>query len=114
MLVPALVYVIIFCYLPLAGLVLAFKDFNYFDGIFKSPWNGLENFKFFFVSGKALLITRNTILYNISFLVTNTLLNITIAIMIAEMGGKYLKKTFQSMLFLPFFVSWVVVASFTI
>ncbi|MGE5549723.1 MAG: ABC transporter permease [Bacteroidota bacterium] len=113
MLIPALVYIIIFSYVPLAGLVVAFKDYNYIDGLFKSPWNGIENFRFFFVSGKALLITKNTILYNISFLLTNTILNIGIAIMVAEMGGKFLKKIFQSMLFLPFFVSWVVVASFT-
>ena len=58
----------------MAGIVLAFKEFNYHDGIFASPWVGLENFRYFFQSGKAWSTTRNTILYNIAFLLINTFL----------------------------------------
>ena len=64
MLLPALIYVIVFSYLPMAGIVLAFKNYRYADGIFGSPWVGLDNFKFLFVSNKIWQLTRNTLLYN--------------------------------------------------
>ena len=86
MLVPATVAVILMCYIPMAGIVLAFKEFNYQDGIFGSPWIGMENFNYFFKSGKALSITRNTILYNMAFLAVNTLFQIACAILLSEMA----------------------------
>ena len=64
MILPAAVVVILMCYIPMAGIVLAFKEFNYHDGIFGSPWAGFKNFEYFFQSGKAWTTTRNTILYN--------------------------------------------------
>ena len=68
MLLPAVLYVILFNYIPMAGIVLAFKKYNYVDGIFGSPWNGVDNFRFFFKSGQAWKVTRNTFLYNAAFI----------------------------------------------
>lgn len=112
MLVPAAVVVILMCYIPMSGIVLAFKKYNYNDGIFGSPWVGFENFKYFFQSGKAWSTTRNTILYNIAFLCINTFLEIVCAIMLSELAGKWFKRITQSLMFLPYFISWVVVGAF--
>lgn len=111
MLLPSAALLIVFCYLPIGGLVMAFKRFNYRDGIFGSPWVGWDNFKFFFASGKALSVTRNTALYNLAFIVVNTVLEIFFAIVLSEMAGKWLKKITQSVIFLPYFISWVIVGS---
>ena len=111
MLLPSALLIFIFAYLPRGGLVMAFERFNYTDGIFGSPWVGLENFKFFFESGKALSVTRNTALYNLAFIAINTTLEILFAIVLSEMAGKWLKKLMQSIIFLPYFISWVVVGS---
>ena len=111
MLLPSAALLFVFCYLPIGGLVMAFKRFNYRDGIFGSPWVGLENFKFFFASGKALSVTRNTALYNLAFILVNTALEILFAIILSEMAGKWLKKITQSVIFLPYFISWVIVGS---
>lgn len=111
MLVPAVVMVFIFSYLPMGGLVLAFKRFNYRDGIFGSPWVGLDNFMFFFQSGRAWLVTKNTALYNLAFIVVNTFFEILFAIILSEMGGRRVKKLTQSIIFLPYFISWVIVGS---
>lgn len=112
MLIPAAVVVILMCYIPMGGIVLAFKEYNYHDGIFGSPWVGFKNFRYFFRSGKAWTTTRNTILYNLTFLCVNTFLQITCAIMLSEVIGKRFKKITQSVMFLPYFISWVVVGAF--
>lgn len=112
MILPAAVVVILMCYIPMAGIVLAFKEFNYHDGIFGSPLAGFRNFEYFFRSGKAWITTRNTILYNIAFLCVNTLLQITCAILLSELAGKYFKRITQSVMFFPYFISWVVVGAF--
>jgi len=109
MLLPAIIYFILFSYIPMTGVIVAFKNYNFRDGIYGSPWVGLENFKYFFLSGQAFKITRNTILYNVSFLVINTVLQVSLAIFIAEVGNKYFKKITQSIMFLPYFISWVIV-----
>jgi len=111
MLLPSVVLVFVFSYLPIGGLVMAFKRFNYSDGIWGSPWVGWDNFKFFLTSGKALSVTRNTALYNLAFIVVNTTLEIAFAIILSEMAGKWLKKITQSIIFLPYFISWVIVGS---
>lgn len=111
MLLPSALLIFVFSYLPMGGLIMAFKRFNYADGIFGSPWVGLENFKFFFESGKAWTVTRNTALYNVAFIVINTTLEILLAIVLSEMAGKRLKKLTQSIIFLPYFISWVIVGS---
>lgn len=112
MLIPAIVVTIIFSYLPMSGLVVAFKNYRFDQGIFGSEWNGLENFRFLFASGTGLLITKNTIYYNLMNLITSQALSIVIAIFITEINNKAFKKVTQSVIFLPYFVSWVIVGTF--
>ncbi|AZK46621.1 ABC transporter permease [Paenibacillus lentus] len=111
MLTPAVLFFLLFAYIPMAGIVLAFKQFNYQGGIFGSPWNGLENFRFFMESGDAWRVTRNTALYNIAFIIINNLLQIVTAILLFEVAGKWFRKVTQTVLFLPYFISWVVVGA---
>ncbi|MFD3260058.1 ABC transporter permease [Paenibacillus lentus] len=111
MLVPAVLFFLLFAYVPMAGIVLAFKQFNYQGGIFGSPWNGLDNFRFFLESGDAWRVTRNTALYNIAFIIVNNLLQIITAILLFEAAGKWFRKLTQTVLFLPYFISWVVVGA---
>lgn len=112
MVLPAMLIVFVFSYLPMSGLVLAFKDYRFNLGVFKSPWNGLENFRFLFASGTGWLITKNTILYNLLNLLTSQALAIIIAICLSEMVRIRWKKAFQSMIFFPYFISWVIVGTF--
>ena len=112
MFIPIAVYFLVFAYLPMAGIIIAFKEYNYTGGIWGSAWNGWKNFEYFFFSGKAWLVTRNTIVYNVVFLASSTFFSVGIAILIAEMRGKYFKKLSQSFMLLPYFVSWVIVAAF--
>lgn len=111
MLLPAVLFFLLFAYIPMAGIVLAFKQFNYNGGIFGSPWNGLDNFRFFFESGDAWRVTRNTALYNIAFIIVNNVLQIAAAILLFEAARPFFRKIFQTMLFLPYFISWVVVGA---
>lgn len=108
MLMPAFIHVLIFSYLPMAGSILAFKQFRYNLGIFKSPWVGFDNFRFFFISGDALHVTVNTLLYNLAFITVNNFLEISFAIILSEMSGRIFKKITQSVMFLPYFISWVI------
>ncbi|UQZ33413.1 sugar ABC transporter permease [Paenibacillus sp. PK3_47] len=111
MFVPIALYFIIFNYIPMAGIVVAFKSFNYQEGMFGSPWTGFDNFEYFFSSGKAWLVTKNTFMYNSVFLAAYLFFSILVAVLIAEMSGKIFKKTTQTLLFLPYFLSWVAVAA---
>lgn len=108
---PAVLLFLVFSYVPMAGIVIAFKQFNYTGGVFGSPWVGFDNFKFFFESGDAWRVTRNTALYNLAFLVLSNALQIAAAVLLFEVGGKWFRKLMQSALFLPYFISWVVVGS---
>jgi putative aldouronate transport system permease protein len=108
---PSIIICFLMAYVPMLGIILAFKSLNYKQGILGSPWVGLDNFKFFFVSGKAFNVTVNTMLYNILFITATTVSALLIAILVAEMSGKIFKKTAQSIMFLPYFISWVVVAA---
>ncbi len=112
MLIPAVLYFIVFSYIPMIGTIMAFKKYNFSDGIFFSPWNGLANFKFIFLSGKAWTITRNTVLYNIVFIGLGTVSSISLAIMLAEIRIKLFRKAAQSIILLPHFISWVIVSIF--
>lgn len=111
MLLIPFAYIIIFNYLPMGGIVLAFKDYKYADGIFGSPWVGLKNFSFFFISGAAGRVIRNTFLYNLSFILIGVVVEVGFAVILNEVIGKFFKKIAQSMMLLPYFISWVVVAS---
>ncbi|WP_308634975.1 ABC transporter permease [Paenibacillus silvisoli] len=112
MALPAICLIVLIAYIPMAGIILAFKEYRFNLGVFGSPWNGLDNFKYFFTSGTGLLVTRNTILYNLMNLITSQLFAIMIAIFINEMRGRYFKKVSQSIIFLPFFISWTIVGVF--
>lgn len=105
---PGLAYIFVFSYLPMLGIVMAFKDFHYDKGIWGSAWIGFKNFEFFFVSDYAFRITRNTVLYQIGYLFFTTTFALTFAIMLNEISRRSVK-VYQTALFLPYFLSWVVV-----
>lgn len=105
---PGVIYTFIFAYLPLLFLVVAFKRFRFDLGIWGSEWVGLDNFKFFFTSEAAAIITRNTVLFNLTFIILTTLISVTLAILMNELTSKWVK-IHQTVLFLPYFLSWVVV-----
>lgn len=88
--------------------MLAFKNYQYAGGIYGSPWTGLDNFKALLVAGKLGQVTRNTLLYNIAFLVLGVIFEMGSAILLNELFGKWFKKIAQSFMFLPYFISWVV------
>ena len=111
MALPAIILLILFAYVPMAGLVVAFKKFNYVDGLFKSPWNGLENFRYLFMVGDtAWRLTRNTVGYYLLFTVLGTIGNVAIAIGINEMIHKKTAKYFQTFMILPTFISYIAIA----
>lgn len=108
MALPGLIYLFINNYMPLPGLVLAFKSYNARDGIWGSPWTGFSNFTYLF-QNDAGYITRNTILYNLAFIVINTVLSIAIAVLLSEMTSR-MKKFYQSAILLPYLLSSVIIA----
>ena len=111
MMAPGLIYLFINNYMPMAGLVVAFKNYNVVDGIFGSPWAGLSNFTYLF--NDAWTITRNTLLYNIVFIIINLILGITFAIFICDIRSKACKTIYQSAILLPFLMSIVIVSYIT-
>src|SRR5690606_32986149 len=111
MLTPAVLFFLLFAYVPMAGIVLAFKQYNYTGGIFGSSWNGFDNFRFFFDSGDAWRVTRHAALYNIAFIIVNNLLPVTPPLLLFEAAGKWFRKLTQTVYFLPYFISWVVVGA---
>ena len=110
MMLPALLYLLINNYIPMAGMVIAFKKLNFAKGIWASPWAGLKNFKFLFASRDAWVITRNTLLYNVAFILVNMVVGIAIAILITEVKNIKLKKLYQSAILLPFLMSMVILS----
>jgi putative aldouronate transport system permease protein len=111
MLMIPIIYITIFAYIPMSGIVLAFKNYNYSDGMWGSPWIGLQNFNFFFISGAASRVIRNTLLYNLAFIIVGTTVQVFFAIILNEVMGRIFKKITQSLMLLPFFISWVVASS---
>ncbi len=109
MMIPGLAYLIINNYMPMPGLVIAFKNYSAKKGIYGSPWCGLANFKYLFVTEDAWIITRNTILYNLAFIVINTVLSIAVAIILSELNSRF-KKFYQSAILLPHLLSTVIIA----
>lgn len=102
--------VFVFCYLPMPGIILAFKKFRYDEGIFGSAWVGLENFKYLFLSDKIWILLRNTIVSNIVFFITGTAGCILLAILMYELNNARLMKVFQTVLITPHFLSFVMVS----
>ena len=111
MMAPGLIYLFINNYMPMAGLVVAFKNYNVVDGIFGSPCAGLSNFTYLF--NDAWTITRNTLLYNIVFIIINLILGIAFAIFICDIRSKACKTIYQSAILLPFLMSIVIVSYIT-
>ncbi|WP_138756442.1 ABC transporter permease [Paenibacillus sinopodophylli] len=115
MLVPGLVVLLLNNYLPMFGVVLAFKDFkmsssSFINSLFTSEWVGWENFKFFMDSSYGFQITRNTILFNLLFIVLTLVTAVPAAIVLNELKNRRLAKMYQTAMFFPQFLSWVVVA----
>ena len=110
MCVPAIVFFFVFSYMPMPGAYIAFTNFQYNKGIWASPFVGLQNFQFLFMSGQLGLLLRNTILYNLAFIVLGNVLQLTFSILLNEVQSKRYKKVTQSMMFLPYFISDVLVS----
>lgn len=107
---PGIVYLVINNYIPMFGIFLAFKDYNYAKGIFGSDWSGLANFQFLFATRDAFIMTRNTILYNAVFIVLGNVVSIAVAIFMSGLGTRLRVKFYQSVLLLPNLLSWVVIS----
>lgn len=110
MMIPGFLYLIINNYIPMFGIIVAFKNYNYSLGIFGSKWNGLKNFKFLFKTKDAFTITRNTLVYNAVFIILGNSLGILIAILLNEIRSKMAKKTYQTITLLPLLLSIVIVS----
>ena len=110
MVLPGMLYLLINNYGPMAGLFIAFKKIDYSVGVWKSPWVGLKNFTYLFKTKAAFQITRNTILYNLVFIVLGTVLGIAVGIMLSELRHKWETKIFQTLILLPYLLSWVICA----
>lgn len=110
MLLPGLILYVLFNYLPMIGLSLAFKQINFRQNIFLSPWNGLENFQFMLNSASLWHAVRNTLLYNAVLVFAGLFLSIALAIMLDFIRGKYAKKLYQTIMIMPHFLSWVIVS----
>lgn len=107
---PGIIYMICNNYLPMFGIVIAFKHLNFRQGIFGSDWCGFDNFKFLFASKDAWAITRNTILYNLAFIILTTVISVAVAILINEIRSRTASKLYQSLILLPYLMSWVIVS----
>ncbi|MEK3881712.1 ABC transporter permease subunit [Paenibacillus sp. PL2-23] len=117
MVLPASLWFLFFSYLPMAGLVIAFKQYRvsrdgFWASIVNSDWVGLSNFKFLFSTNDAYLITRNTVLYNAFFIILGLILSVALAIVLSEIANKRLAKIYQTGMFLPYFLSWIIVGYF--
>lgn len=109
MCLPAVIFFFMFNYMPLPGIYVAFVKYNYRDGIFGSKFIGLDNFKFLATSGQLWMLTKNTILYNLAFIICGNALAVFVAILLNEMRSKWFKKVSQTILFLPYFISQVLI-----
>ena len=109
---PGVLYFVIFKYLPMVGIIVAFQNFNVIKGIFKSEFVGLKNFEYFFTSKDWLTVTWNTVYLNLLFLITGLFFSVLIALVLSEISSKYFKKITQSIAILPHFVSWTLVSMF--
>jgi len=114
MLLPASILLLIFAYIPMFGIVVAFKNLKFSLGIWGSEWNGLDNFVFLFKSNSMAILLRNTIAYNLIGLVLGNYVPIILALALERIKKKVVIKTYQSGMFLPYFLSWIVVSYFTL
>jgi len=106
MALPGIVVLFVFAYLPMFGLIIAFKDYRFADGILGSQWVGLQNFKFLFGTDTAWRITRNTLLMNSLFIIVNTTGGLGVALLLNEVYKSWVSKFYQTVLLFPYFFSW--------
>ncbi|WP_239634135.1 ABC transporter permease subunit [Paenibacillus sp. H1-7] len=109
MILPGIVYLLINNYLPMFGIVIAFKDINFSKGIMGSDWVGFKNFEYLFKTDDAFIITRNTILYNALFIVLNLVISVTLAILLNELKNRLFSRMYQSIILLPYLISSVII-----
>lgn len=114
LLLPALIFIVVFAYVPMVGVLIAFEDFDPVAGMFASKWIGWENFKFFFSSSSWIQVTLNTLYLNTLFIATGTIGSLFIAVIMCELKNKAFVKTSQTLMTLPNFVSWATVALFSV
>lgn len=112
LMLPGILLLLIFNYLPMAGIIIAFKNYKYYENSFimnliRSKWVGFENFKFFITSPDSFIITRNTVLYNLVFILVGAVFAITCAIALNELRNRLMAKFYQSAMLLPYFLSWI-------
>jgi putative aldouronate transport system permease protein len=110
MALPTVIYLLIFCYAPMAGLIMAFQNLNITKGIFNSPFVGFKNFEFLFSTTDAWVITRNTVSYNLVFIVVNLIISISLALMLSSLRSGGYAKTMQTIYMMPYFLSYAVIA----
>ncbi|HZG87996.1 MAG TPA: ABC transporter permease subunit [Paenibacillus sp.] len=110
MMIPGILYFLINNYLPMFGIIIAFKNINFAKGIIESPWVGLANFEYLFKTSDAFIITRNTVLYNLLFLFVGTTLAFTCAILLNEIKNKALLRIYQAIISMPHLISWVIIS----
>jgi putative aldouronate transport system permease protein len=112
---PTTAWYLLFCYLPMFGIIIAFKQYRisggFFKSIFSSKWVGFQNFKYLFANNDIWLIIRNTLLYNAIIIAIGTALAIALALVVSELHSKIAAKAYQTILFFPHFLSWVVVSA---
>ncbi|MCI8286495.1 MAG: sugar ABC transporter permease [Lachnospiraceae bacterium] len=112
MMLPTIIWILVFCYYPMYGVLIAFKKFSYKEGIWGSPWVGFKNFEFLFHYNGTGRIVFNTVFLNILFLSSSTILSILLALVFVEIKNRTYKKVVQTIAIFPHFVSWTVVAMF--
>lgn len=109
LMLPGLIHILMIQYMPMFGIVIAFKDYKFADGIFGSKWVGFENFRFLFGTNIAWTITFNTVFMNALFIITGTVVALTLALLLNEIYQSRLAQVYQFTLFIPFFIGAVIV-----
>ena len=119
MVAPGAIWLLLLRYLPMGGIILAFKNYKiypkdptFLNNLIHSKWVGLDNFKFLFTTGDSWIMIRNTLAYNIVFIILGVIIPVAFAIMMSELSRKFVAKTYQTLMLFPYFLSWVVVSYF--
>ena len=119
MVAPGAIWLLLLRYLPMGGIILAFKNYKiypkdptFLNNLIHSKWVGLDNFKFLFTTGDSWVMIRNTLAYNIVFIILGVIIPVAFAVMMSELSKKFVAKTYQTLMFFPYFLSWVVVSYF--
>ena len=110
MMLPGFIYLLINNYLPMSGVLIAFKNVDFSVGILKSEFVGLKNFEYLFKTPDAFRITRNTLLYNVGFIIVNLVVGVLFAILLSEIRSRLAKKVYQTVILLPYMISMVIVS----